>query len=140
MFKVLLYLYWDLECYLENMDNVKNSLIVDTEDLALLKIKFKNKKKPDIWKKCIKKSITYLNKILYIKFNKLMDPDFVFWLRKVEAMDNLIAPSYYESYINTWYDEWKLDFYVDLTQKYKAKINELNIGYQNLEKVLQGVF
>ena len=48
VFKVLLYLYWDLECYLENINNldyIKNSLIVDnlimdTELYDFLIIKF----------------------------------------------------------------------------------------------------
>jgi len=36
---VLLFLYWDLEYYLEGFDNIKNTLIVDKENLDFLSIK-----------------------------------------------------------------------------------------------------
>jgi len=42
VFKVLLFFYWDLEYYLSNLDNVKNSLIVDFTDSTLIRIKFSN--------------------------------------------------------------------------------------------------
>ena len=42
VFKVILYLYWDLEYYLEGIDNVKNSLIVDSTDSTFIRIKFSN--------------------------------------------------------------------------------------------------
>lgn len=40
VFKVLLFLYWDLEYYLEDVDNIKNILIVNTDNLDFLSIKF----------------------------------------------------------------------------------------------------
>ena len=43
VFKVLLFLYWDFEYYLEGVDNIKNTLIVDKENLDFLSIKFNNK-------------------------------------------------------------------------------------------------
>ena len=43
VFKTLLFLYWDLECYLENTDNVKHTLKVDLYNLDFLSIKFNNK-------------------------------------------------------------------------------------------------
>ena len=43
VFKTLLFLYWDLEYYLEDIYYVKNSLIVDLSDLDFLRIKFNNK-------------------------------------------------------------------------------------------------
>ena len=43
VFKVILYLYWDLEYYLEEIDYVKNSLIVDYTDFLFNKIKLNNK-------------------------------------------------------------------------------------------------
>ena len=63
VFKTLLYLYWDLEYYLEGLDYVNNSLIVDAKDPVFLKIKFehniksftvfleqiKNKKPASLW-------------------------------------------------------------------------------------------
>ena len=42
VFKVLLYLYWDLEYYLSNLYNVKNSLIVGFSDRTFIRIKFNN--------------------------------------------------------------------------------------------------
>jgi len=42
VFKMILFLYWDLEYYLLNFDNVKNSLIVDSSDSTLIRIKFSN--------------------------------------------------------------------------------------------------
>jgi hypothetical protein len=44
VFKVLLFLYWDLEYYLQDKNKVyvKKSLLVDTIDLVFLKIKMKN--------------------------------------------------------------------------------------------------
>ena len=43
VFKVLLFLYWDLENYLENTAYVKNTLIVDLDNFTYIKIKFNNK-------------------------------------------------------------------------------------------------
>jgi len=53
VFKILLFLYWDLECYLENEDYVKNSLIVDTTDSGYLKIRVNHEMKlaQIFWKK-----------------------------------------------------------------------------------------
>ena len=48
VFKILLFLYWDLEYYMENKDYVKDSLIVNSDDLELLNINFKNSVKSDI--------------------------------------------------------------------------------------------
>jgi hypothetical protein len=33
VFKLILYLYWDLEYYMEGIDGVKNSLILDSIDI-----------------------------------------------------------------------------------------------------------
>ena len=56
VFKVLLFLYWDLEYYLDNYDNVKNSLFVDTSDVAFLRIKFNTE---------FKSELQFLEKIKY---------------------------------------------------------------------------
>ena len=42
VFKVILFLYWDLEYYLRGLDSVKNSLIVDSSDYIFIRIKFSN--------------------------------------------------------------------------------------------------
>jgi hypothetical protein len=42
VFKTLLYLYWDLEYYLEGADYVKNTLMVDCDNVHFFNIKFKN--------------------------------------------------------------------------------------------------
>ena len=41
VFKTLLFLYWDLECYLEGKDNVKDTFFLKIEYLEFLKIRFK---------------------------------------------------------------------------------------------------
>jgi hypothetical protein len=43
VFKTLLFLYWDLEYYLEGVDYVKNTLIVDSDNKVFFKVKFKGK-------------------------------------------------------------------------------------------------
>jgi hypothetical protein len=43
VFKTILFLYWDLELYLEGFDNIKNTLIVNKENFNFLSIKFNNK-------------------------------------------------------------------------------------------------
>ena len=40
--RVLYLLDWDLEYYLSNLNNVKNSLIVDFSDSTFIRIKFNN--------------------------------------------------------------------------------------------------
>ena len=179
MFKVLLYLYWDLECYLENTDYINNDLImnteVNTEGFAFLIIKFKKPIKPDIeffeknalrnpthfwtdleivamfdsiWNYDIFSKMCNLEKYyknnvniefykLYKRFNDYNYYGEIVALRNLQSKYEIIEPSYYESYINTWYDEWKSEFNVDLTLKYKEKINELKIEYNNLNKILQ---
>jgi len=60
VFKILLFLYWDLECYLENKAYVKNSLIVDIEDPVFLKIKSNNEFMSDL---------DFFEKVKYKEFN-----------------------------------------------------------------------
>jgi hypothetical protein len=59
VFKVILYLYWDLEYYMEGIDGVKNSLIVDSTDYIFLIIKFSNELKE--WDAALKTYIEQIN-------------------------------------------------------------------------------
>ena len=73
VFKILLFLYWDLEYYMENKDYVKDSLIINSDDLEFLKIRFNNDLKSDI---------QIIEKIKYKHFSK-------FWLN-VENLYELL--------------------------------------------------
>jgi len=128
MFKVMLFLYWDLENYLENMDYVKNTLKVDVSDLDFLSIKFNNSFKTELqflekikykdsirfldiyWFDNILKYDVYLsnnsnieNFKLKQKFYNMVHDDEIDILKEVQ--DNTIDPLYYENYINEWYKE-----------------------------------
>jgi hypothetical protein len=48
VFKTLLFLYWDIEYYLDNIDYVKNSLNVCSDDPDFLRIKIENELKSEI--------------------------------------------------------------------------------------------
>jgi hypothetical protein len=58
VFKVLLFLYWDLEYFLGY--NVKNSLIVDSIDYIFLRIRFINELLE--WKSAVQKHFEQINK------------------------------------------------------------------------------
>ena len=56
VFKLILFLYWDLEYYMEGIDYVKNSLIVDSSDIEFIRVKLNNE---------LISNLSYLNKIKY---------------------------------------------------------------------------
>ena len=162
VFKVLLFLYWDLEYYLEGMDYVKNTLMVDSSDLNFLKIIFNNE---------LKSEKVFLDKVKYKEpnkfwvdiesinnsllkldlFNKKINTEYndnedlnlqnynLFDMKHTNVctlrlMGSQIDPLYYENYIKGWYEEWKSEINKDLTLKYKEKFSILELDYQYLFK------
>jgi len=94
VFKVILYLYWDLEYYLEGIDGVKNSLIVDSIDSIFIKIKFSNKVKN--YKNHIDKmynqklSYFWADIEIYGLLKKILKYDYFFNFDKISLNINII--------------------------------------------------
>jgi hypothetical protein len=158
VFKTLLFLYWDLEYYLEGLDYVKNTLNVNSNNKVFLRIQFNNRMKTSgehIQKIKGKKSNFFWAELeIYGMFDKILEYD-LYGLDYVERlqeylfnndaivcneMDILriifhfvnkkkITALYYESFINNWYNEWYLELNVKHSIKYKKKI--LNLHYLN---------
>ena len=76
VFKTLLFLYWDLECYLENTDNVKHTLKVELNEAGLFTIMYKNKaiSNSEFWSKnSTKKPINlWTNLEIHGMFNEIL--------------------------------------------------------------------
>ncbi len=53
-----------------------------------------------------------------------------------EVQSDSINPLYYESYIEDWYKEWRSEINLDLSIKYKFKIEFLDLEYQKLMKLI----
>jgi len=83
VFKVILFLYWDLEYFLEGLDYVKNSLMVSMINSKFFKTKFSNnniKKFKEYLEKIINKNSSYFwaNIEMYGLLDKIFKYDFFF--------------------------------------------------------------
>jgi len=116
VFKVLLYLYWDLKYYLEGIDNVKNSLIVDSTDDIFLLIKFNNELKE--WEVALKNHLEQI-------YNKKST---YFWaeIEIYGLLDEILKYNYFFSLYN---------INIKINQKFNDKYNKFNdkIGYNELD-------
>ena len=160
VFKVLLFLYWDLEYYLEGTDYVKNTLMVDSSDLDFLSIRFNISTKSELqflnkirykdldnfwdvnWFDIILEYDVYsinnsniMNSKLKDKFYNMVSDDEINNLKEVQSTQ--IDPLYYENYIKGWYEEWKSEINKDLNVKYKEKIRDLDLDYRFLIKLYE---
>ena len=138
VFKVLLFLYWDLEYYLEGTDYVKNTLKSNLENRVMLDTILKY----DVYSKTIcldrHKKAAYIKEYkLYKKYNDKISIGFIYYIRKVQANNAQIESSYYENYIDMLYQEWKSEINKDLTKKYKEKIKVIDLELKILIESLR---
>jgi len=96
VFKVLLFLYWDLENYLEGQDYVKNSLIVDSIDLVFFNIMFN---------KPTKSEIVFLDKIKYKDINKFWNGNWFDDILKYDLFNEIDKLKFHEFKLNSKYND-----------------------------------
>ena len=150
--RVLYLLDWDLEYYLSNLNNVKNSLIVDFSDSTFIRIKFNNEYisnieffekikyknlnmfwinfkliynlllKYNIFNKINKDDINLSIYKLYKNYNDIIISSDLSLLIEIQSVDDPMNPLYYQSYIDEWYKEWYLEINEDFLLKYKKKL------------------
>jgi len=112
VFKLILFLYWDLEYYLEGLDNVKNSLIVDFDDLDFIRIKLNNE---------LISNLLYLNKIKYkepysFNINEAYDP--------LNIENLIIDVEKYDLYTKCNNDKYINDIVISLYKKINNTISD----------------
>jgi len=132
VFKTLLFLYWDLENYLESTDYVKYSLENNIEDLDFLSIKFKDQAINDE---------VFLDKIYLKKLNYL-------WT-SIELRGKLEQIFKYDIYskINSLDTTYKNENYISIYKvykKYNDKISEDELvglmGLQSLDSKIPPLY
>jgi hypothetical protein len=116
VFKILLFLYWDLEYYLQdNKVFVKNSLVVDTIDLDFLKIKINN----------------YINSFdLYFLYTLTRKPKRLWAYIEKHGLFNLLLKYDLYSKVFSLNTKYKNDPDIEIFKSYK-KFNDI-ISYQDI--------